>query len=209
MTKADLLARLPVEGEDLLLRACTRQDIERLAAWPAYPFPYESFTLSFRNAERAVLDEAYRRIGLAEDRLTLVADMPDEPCVAYLALLSIDGDMHRVGNMAIRVHPESCGQGIGTRILKVVCGWAFANGVRSLRLDVAASNGRAVRCYEKSGFRVVGETWREAPDLSVADLDRPRYAFVRDASCTDRGRVLLRFAVLEASRDADSGVDRE
>jgi len=197
MTKGELLTRLPIEVEALVLRACTRRDIDHLAAWPAYPFPYEGFTLSFRGGDQTTLDDAHRRLALAKDRLTLVADTPDEVCIAYLALLDIDWDGRRVGNTSVRVHPGCCGQGIGTRILDAVCGWAPASGVRSLRIDVAASNERAIRCYVKSGFRQIGEEWRAAPDLLPADLADPRYEFLRKHARTAHGAPELRFLLLE------------
>jgi hypothetical protein len=42
----------------------------------------------------------------------------------------------------------------------------LASGFRSIRLDVAATNYRAVRCYEQCGMRIVEEFWQngEGPD---------------------------------------------
>ena len=49
------------------------------------------------------------------------------------------------------------GQGIGTEVLDTLCNYAFTiRNLRTIRLNVLASNPRAVRCYEKCGFREVG-----------------------------------------------------
>jgi ribosomal protein S18 acetylase RimI-like enzyme len=46
-------------------------------------------------------------------------------------------------------------------------------------LDVAASNARAIRCYEKVGFVRTGEIWRDAGNLNDVDISEPRYDFIR------------------------------
>ena len=56
--------------------------------------------------------------------------------------------------------------------------WWLADGASELRLDVASSNARAVRCYEKVGFVKRGEFWRGNPDLAGADLAYPGWRFI-------------------------------
>jgi RimJ/RimL family protein N-acetyltransferase len=75
--------------------------------------------------------------------------------------------------------------------------WCFNSSLRVLRLDVAASNLRAIRCYEKVGFVKVGETWRQAPDLVDADLAAARYDFLRPHVRTDKPIPELRFWLME------------
>jgi RimJ/RimL family protein N-acetyltransferase len=99
--------------------------------------------------------------------------------MALLALIDIDWQLRTVGNMGFRVEPSWCDRGIGTLLLHTVADWCFAQGIHSLRLDVAASNARAIHCYEKVGFAITGEFWRDAEDLRDVDTSQPAYAFVR------------------------------
>jgi ribosomal protein S18 acetylase RimI-like enzyme len=67
-------------------------------------------------------------------------------------------------------------------------------------LDVAASNARAIRCYEKVGFETVGEIWRSAPDFAGVDLTSEQFAFVAPHVRYVGDAPQLRFLVMRSSR---------
>jgi ribosomal protein S18 acetylase RimI-like enzyme len=76
-------------------------------------------------------------------------------------------------------------------------------------LDVAASNARAVRCYEKVGFVRTSAIWHEAGDLYDVDTDEPRYDFIRPHIRNQDGKVELEFLVMElAGEDCQGGSER-
>jgi RimJ/RimL family protein N-acetyltransferase len=103
----------------------------------------------------------------------------------------------QVRNFGCRVHPHRCGRGVGTRILRTVTCWLFQGGISSKQVDVAASNVRAVRCYERVGFARAGTLWRDAADLADKDLSTPRYAFLRPHVRMVEGLPQLRFWLME------------
>lgn len=58
----------------------------------------------------------------------------------------------------IGAHPDHCGQGYGTQMTALA--WDLSQRLypgKPMYLEVRTWNTRAVRCYEKAGFRVVGE----------------------------------------------------
>lgn len=58
----------------------------------------------------------------------------------------------------IGAHPDHCGQGYGTQMTALA--WELSQRLypgKPMYLEVRTWNTRAVRCYEKAGFRVVGE----------------------------------------------------
>ena len=102
--------------------------------------------------------------------------------------------------MAVRLHPEYTDRGIGTEMLTLVGDWWFRNGMNKLKLDLAATNHRAIRSYFKAGFKEVGEFWREAPDLAGVDLSEPRYDF-KEGNIRLEGDVpMVRFFWMEKTR---------
>lgn len=177
--KTDLLSNLPITVDNLTLRRCQREDLDRLAEWPPYPFPYERFTLSYAQMTPDERERHFHRRDDDPSRTELVVDRNSERAVAWLALVDVDWDEHVVGNMGFRVKPSHTDRGLGTRIMNAVARWCQSHGLGTLRLDVAASNLRAVRCYEKAGFRVTTEVWRDAEELLDIDLDDSKYAFLR------------------------------
>ncbi|MFQ5473888.1 MAG: GNAT family N-acetyltransferase, partial [Dehalococcoidia bacterium] len=155
-----------------------RRDIDLLASWPAYSEPYGSFGFTFVGLDPSGMDTLYQQRHAQPRRLSLVADHRSVKSIGYLALLDIDWERGQSGNMGIRVHPSWCNNGVGTAMLALIRDWWFASGMTGLRLDVASSNTRALRCYEKAGFVRCGEFWRPAPDLRGADLSDPRWSFL-------------------------------
>ena len=84
-----LNAQLPIRAHGLRIRRLTRPDLDRLAAWPEFPFPYGVFAFSFRAMNAGELDELFCSRDADPARLSLVVDRSDESCIAYVALLEI------------------------------------------------------------------------------------------------------------------------
>jgi RimJ/RimL family protein N-acetyltransferase len=188
---------LPVSRPPLLVRNCERSDTDSLAVWPAYPKPFDSFIFSFADLAANEIDSLYRDRQDQKDRITLVVDCGSVSCIGYVALLEIDWEGRECGNMGIRVHPQWCNKGIGSTMLKAIQDWWFGSGMNCLRLDVASSNKRAVRCYEKVGFSKAKGFWREATDLKEANLADPQWRFL-DGHIRTTSRVPeLRFLLME------------
>jgi RimJ/RimL family protein N-acetyltransferase len=195
--KKDLIRSLPIMDSDDTIRPWQRADLDRLSRWPSYPFPYESFNYRFSAMSTLEKDSHYQKREDNPDRITLVLDHADQKAVGYLALVEIDWHMPHVGNMAVRLSPDWCNKGIGTQLLQLASGWCFVQGIVSLRLNVAASNQRAVRCYEKAGYHITGEFWQNDESLGIGDLDRPEFDFLRPHVRKDGSVPQLRFYWME------------
>jgi RimJ/RimL family protein N-acetyltransferase len=164
----------------MTIRPCTRADLDLLASWPRYSWPYQAFDFSFRSLGPVERDRFFVDRVQGEDRITLVCDRGPDAAIGYLALLRIDWPSRAARNMSLRVHPDWCSKGIGTDMLQLVSEWWFDLGMQALQLDVAATNRRAFRCYRKAGFSQAGEFWREATDLQSVDLASARYDFLQE-----------------------------
>jgi RimJ/RimL family protein N-acetyltransferase len=200
LTKRTFLAGLPLCEGHLTIRPWTRADLDLLSAWPDYDFPYQGMEFSFRGKSALEKDQWFQARQDNPEMIVLVADQAEAPAIGYLALLRIDWPARIIGNFGLRVHPAWCDQGIGTAMLRAVSRWSFEQGVAAVRVDVAASNTRAVRCYEKVGFRRSGETWRDAADLKRVDLSNERYDFVRPHVRLEDEMPRLHFLLMEFAR---------
>lgn len=70
---------------------------------------------------------------------------PDEPGTDVIGIDQFLSDEHRLG------------QGLGTAMVSRFAAMLFEDrGVREIRVDPRPDNARAIRCYEKVGFRTVG-----------------------------------------------------
>ncbi len=204
LDKAQMIKTLPIVHGDVCLRAWDRADLERLAGWPSYPFPHEPFNLSYGRMAPAEREAAFQTRDAYPNRITLIADHQRQRTIALLALVEIDWEALTVGNMGFRVQPSWCDHGVGTAILRTVAKWCFEGGVQTLRLDVAASNTRAIRCYEKCSFSTSGTFWRDAPELAGLDISTPLYDFLRPHVRVEKGVPQLRFYWMQNSRTPSS-----
>jgi RimJ/RimL family protein N-acetyltransferase len=157
-----------------VLREFTRTDVDRWIEWPRHTDPLfsvfnpppmsprqrDSYWASHRNPG------ASRQFAV-EDRAGIL--------VGKISLREIDW-YARSSVLGISFRPDRLSEGLGTDAMKALLGYYFGPlGMEALFLDVAAHNVRARRCYERCGFRHLGEHWGEAaPDLAGIFRDPER-----------------------------------
>ncbi len=151
-SKQNLIASLPIREDHVTVRAWCRPDVDRRAAWPPYAPPYSDFTSSLSSMGQTERDAYSRTRDEDQNRITLTGDCLSESCIIHIVIRDVDWRNCIVGNMGFRLHPDWCDRGIGTRVLKSVVARFAEAGIACFRLDVAESNARAIRCYEKAGF---------------------------------------------------------
>lgn len=157
MDKHGLLARLPYQRQDTTIRCLSREDIDLRAGWPPYPEDYAAFNCNWGTLTEDERDALFVSRSSREDSIVLTADTAQKRCIAYLALNDIDWITGQAGNLGLRLHPDWCDSGTGTAIMRMLVGWCSEVGFARLRHDVCALNMRAVRCYEKAGYRITGD----------------------------------------------------
>jgi ribosomal protein S18 acetylase RimI-like enzyme len=151
--------RLFTEG-DVPLLARWRSDL-RIACWIGGPGDEEAIRAKYvANPARAHITHA-----IAERDGEPVGYVQWYPCQAeYLAAAGLTGE-DDVWALDLYLAPEHHDSGLGSRLVRVVAGHLAATVARRVLIDPEAANARAVRAYEKAGFRVV----RPLPSYSVRE----------------------------------------
>ncbi len=158
------MTRCQIATGPVTLRLLTEQDLPMLHDWLNRPHIVEWWG---GEAERPTLDEVllhYRPRLLAEDYVTpyiaMLGDQPIGYAQSYVAMGSGDGWWEAETDPGVRgidqslAHPEQLGQGLGTRLVRALVDRLFADpAVTKVQTDPAPGNHRAIRCYEKAGFR--------------------------------------------------------
>ena len=154
---------------DLAFRPVTDDDVPRLAAWlrdPAVGEWWEGTTVTY--------DDAYVRAEMLhredEHHVTqAIVELDGEPIgfqqwyalsgeAATMAKYGLTPDDHAFGIDQLIGESRLHGRGIGTRQVRAVSEWLRSDagpGARRVVTDPVVENARAVRCYEKAGFRIV------------------------------------------------------
>jgi aminoglycoside 6'-N-acetyltransferase len=149
---AELTLRPLAEGEDARLAAWTLEP--SLARWWGTPEPPEAEAEAMGNEGRAF------------------AILRNGELAGWLAFNEESDPDFRHAALDVMLAPAHQDQGLGPRALRLAIDWLIeARGHRRFTIDPAAENARAIRAYEKVGFRRIGVT-RESerfPDGSWRD----------------------------------------
>lgn len=148
------------------LRLLVAEDLPMLHDWLNRPHIVEWWG---GEAARPTLDEVldeYRPEALAQHGVTpyiaLLGDAPIGYAQSYVAMGSGDGWWEGETDPGVRgidqslAHAEQLGKGLGTELVRALVRRLFADpAVTAIQTDPAPHNARAIRCYEKAGFRQV------------------------------------------------------
>jgi aminoglycoside 6'-N-acetyltransferase len=168
-----------LKDEELTLRPIEEADLDALAAIVSAPGAREWW--GFVEGE-----EKLRRDLMCEDEddSGAFAIEVDGALAGWLGVWEEDEPELRYGGADIMLAEEHHGRGVGPRALRLAIDWLIeARGHHRVTIDPAADNERAIRAYEKVGFRPVGVmrqyakgpdgTWRDAllMDLLAEELE--------------------------------------
>lgn len=168
-------------SEEIVLRPIEGRDLDALVAIVSDPAVSEWW--GYIESE-----EKLRRDLLCgdEDASGAFAIEVDGQIAGWLGVWEEDEPELRYGGADIMLAERHHGRGIGPRALRMAIDWLIeARGHHRVTIDPAADNERAIRAYEKIGFRPVGVmrqyakgpdgAWRDAllMDLLAGELEGP------------------------------------
>ena len=117
-----------------------------------YPGDYSVY-----NAEPYELQKK-KGFGFANPQNHLYSFYDEKTLIGFVNLYEEETEVF----FGIGVKPDECGKGYGRQMTEIACG--ISRSVfpgKPLYLEVRTWNSRAVRCYEKAGFHIVGEPIRQ------------------------------------------------
>jgi aminoglycoside 6'-N-acetyltransferase len=132
----------------LTLRPLAEDDLDRLVAIVGAPGVAEWWSPPRGPAER--------RDELRNEGLAFAIELDGE-VVGWLGFEEELYPDYAHASLDLFLAPEAQDRGLGPAALRLVAGWLVRDhGHHRLTIDPAAENGRAIRAYEKVGFRPVG-----------------------------------------------------
>ncbi len=166
---------LPLRGSGLVIRHLERQDLDRRQEWPPFDDPLH-LIWDMPRCSAQENDSWYAQVNDGQHRLAYAIDNLSGQLIGMLSLREICWG--RSARLGISLCSQHVGRGHGTAAMRLFLPYYFLTlGFYRLDLDVAAANRRAVRCYEKVGFRRVGTRWQtlDAP-IDERIFEQPEYA---------------------------------
>ena len=172
----------PGDARPLTLRLLTAQDLPLLHDWLNRPHIVRWWGGESARPSLQDVVAQYQPDALARERVTayivLLDQVPIGYAQAYVTLGAGGGWWEDETDPGVRGidqsigEPHLLGQGLGTRLVRTLAETLFRDpAVTRIQTDPAPDNLRAIRCYQKAGFRIVRE---------IVTPDGPAVYMVRD-----------------------------
>jgi RimJ/RimL family protein N-acetyltransferase len=175
---------------DIFLREIEAADLPAITAWRADRDVVDALVGSFRHVNGDIDRRWYDAYLASRPNNVRLAICLREgaQCVGVVYLLKIDW-INRSGEFGIQIgDPAARGRGIGKSATRLMLQHAFADlNVRRVYLSVLADNARAIRLYERVGFRHEG-VLREAVFKCGRYVDLLMMATLADDPANDPSR---------------------
>ncbi|HCW54484.1 MAG TPA: GNAT family N-acetyltransferase [Clostridium sp.] len=133
----------------------TKENAEELCTWKyeeeyaIYNFPSWDIV---KKQKWAIADEKKRK-----DEFLAVYE--GNQYIGFVRFIK-SNDFYLVG---LGLKPSYCGKGYGNTLMNLIKSYAENKKIKKLRLEVRSFNKRAICCYEKSGFFIVGKVNKDTP----------------------------------------------
>ena len=188
-----------LKGQRVTIRPLTRGDLRTMSKWPSFEDPLDRL-FDWPKRSQASDDLWFYQLMHDKTRVYYAVEGEDERLVGRISLREIAEQ--RSARLGIGFGPQYVGQGYGTEALRVFLRHFFLDlGFERMVLDVAAVNERAVRCYERCGFRRTGKHHQYAGgDEDLRFLSQPSYAHLRPFFKRERYRNLMLAYDMELTR---------
>ncbi len=119
-----------------------------------------------------------QQLSETDSRVNIVFEF-EKKVMGHGALMKVADEAHII---SLVVHPSYQKRGLGSSLLSVLCLHAVNMGLKSMTLEVRASNDSAIGLYKKFGFAPVGfrtnyysDTGEDALIMWVHDIDTPEF----------------------------------
>ncbi len=171
-------------------------DLPKIATWPEYSARLAALSMNRQETPRPDGRLWWERIDAPDRCHYSVVLRESGEIIGVHAFVRIDWASATVANMGIRIRADVCDQGYGSETLAPLLKGALDSGIQSIRLDVAATNQRAVRCYDKCGMAIVDEFWREHKGEPIDPAD-PKWAPLLPHLRREGDKWMVRFYWME------------
>jgi aminoglycoside 6'-N-acetyltransferase len=139
-----------LQGQAVQLRRVTSDDAERLTEILSHPEVAQWWG-------RFGLDRVQHELVSPDDGTVSFAIQADDEIVGLIQYLEENDPDYRHASIDLFLHPDWHGRGLGADAIRVLARYLFdERGHHRLTIDPAAHNERAIRSYERVGFRPVG-----------------------------------------------------
>ena len=143
-------------GDRIYLSPRSTEDYEIFAEW-LNDFQVTDYTSRSGKIMSNAAEKEYLEANNNPEAVFAIVDLKTDKMVGTVGIEQID-HLHRRGTLGIFIGDENYrDNGYGTEAIKLILEYGFKYlNLKNINLDVMSFNARAIRCYEKCGFKMAG-----------------------------------------------------
>ena len=147
------------EKDGYVLRSAREEDADAYYEYNFQPLDHETARMTgsktYYSKEEVI--GFFKKSIVSTDRYDFVLVSPDGHIIGESVLNEIDEDVKSANFRICIFHSDVCNKGIGSWMIEKTLEFAFENiNLHRVELDVFSFNKRAIRAYEKAGFKYEG-----------------------------------------------------
>jgi RimJ/RimL family protein N-acetyltransferase len=198
---SELSASIFLKGKKVLIRPLQREDVETRLKWQPYPDPLY-FHYNLGDITDREKEAWFHKRKTDPFRLFLSIDDLAGRLVGFVSLHKMNA-LEKTAWFGIYLGYEFVDRGLGTDATLTLLRYYFEElKFERLFLDVAALNKRAIRCYEKCGFRFIRKKYNDHdPRMSIDIFGDDRFKNIRRYFVKNGDKVLVEFDEMEITRE--------
>lgn len=176
-----------IEGKRVKIGEFNIQDVYFMRNWGKHDNPlFEDYNFPQMDDDEIVEWYESKTLGMNKKYFSVYNE--HDRFIGYLGIKHIRR-MLKESTLGIVFDPNFLNEGYGTEAIKTFLKYYFSDlGMKTLILEVAKFNKRALRCYEKCGFVIVDEYIRRFFDESL-DINSPYFQNEIDSFVIKFGRI--------------------
>jgi len=188
-----------VRGVRVCVRELRLEDVDQMQNWAEHEDPL-FFYYNFPKISQKERQQWYQMKTRWLIRKSYAIENEHGRVIGYLSIRNINW-IKRESELGIVLDPAYINQGYGSEALWVFLGHYFETlKMQSLKLRTAKFNKRAIRCYQRCGFRIIKETEEEFEDQYSEIFYQPEYQHLKKLFTEKRGKKMTKYLHMKITR---------
>ncbi len=162
-----------IKGKRVMIRKLKIEDVFGMLKWGAHTDPLY-FDYNFPKLKDEEVKEWFKIKSQSKNKKCFGIFNEEERIIGYLSIKNII-KFTKSSTLGIVLDPKYMNKGYGTEAIKIFLEYYFYRlKMKTMHLDVAKFNKRAINCYIKCGFTKIGES-KQKLQIQASNFEDIRY----------------------------------
>lgn len=189
-----------IKGSRIKIRSLRLEDVYQMRNWGKHDDPlFKDYNFPELNDEETCQWYNYRTSSRNSKCFSVLDE--DDRTIGYINIRNIRRIM-RTAKLGIVFDPTTINKGYGSEAIMILLDYFFnVMKMKTMYLDVAKFNKRAIKCYEKCGFRIIRDYKAKHANLKNELYDDKSYIWYKDFFLIKNNVIYCRYYEMKVRKN--------